>query len=108
MAKPKRGKVETLALLLCLEVYRLEAGRTTRWHNTGQVQETLGIASAVALDAWRYAKDKRWIETSHDDGEGVGMVHLLGDGRQRVAAALNSVERGTAPSRKPPPPSRGR
>jgi hypothetical protein len=85
-AKPVRLRgqgAEAVALRLCREVYRLNAGRAIWWQNAWAVQQSLGVDAESADEAWRYARARRWIDTSHDDD--IGQVMLLKAGRRIFA-----------------------
>jgi hypothetical protein len=106
--------IEGTAIRLCREADRLRAGRMIRWWSNGwEIGQSLGLEDEAAREAWRYARARRWVETSH--GYDVGMVTLLEDGRQLFAeenrpppAPSEAAASRGRPPRKRPAPSRGR
>lgn len=86
----ERSKTATAARILCLELYRLDAGRIERWHSGTAIEKAAGLDQTDVMEAWRHAKAQRWVETSHAPEEGVGQVMLTGIGRRVVEAALTA------------------
>ena len=74
---------EAVALRLCRELYRLDAGRILRWRSAWTIQQSLAVSREEASEAWRYAEAHRWVETSH--GDGIGQVTMLEAGRRLFA-----------------------
>jgi hypothetical protein len=114
MTRPTREEgIEAIAIQLCRDADRRMAGRIGHWENAWQIGTSFGLEDDIAREGWRYARARRWVETSH--GYDVGMVTLLEDGRQLFAeenrpppkASEAAASRGRPP-RKRPAPSRGR
>jgi hypothetical protein len=72
--------IESTALRLCREAYRLNATRILWWNSARQIQQELGIDDAAALAGWRYARARHWIDTSR--GDEIGMIALFEAGRE--------------------------
>jgi hypothetical protein len=91
---PKDRETANLALRICRELYRFDAGRPLRWHEAWAIEQKLGIDEEAAQEALRFAVAKRWVATV---GDPVFSIELLEDGRRLVA------EESSPPAEKPKP-----
>jgi hypothetical protein len=78
----RRHNAEALAVRICRECSKLDAGRLLRWHEAHAIEKRLLINEADAQAAYKVAVDKRWLNVV---GEPVFSISLLEDGRAMIA-----------------------
>jgi hypothetical protein len=77
--KLRRQGAEALAIRICHELSKLNAGRV---HEAHAIQARLGINSTAAEEAYRYGASMLWLRA---EGDPTSSLQLLEAGRKMIA-----------------------